>query len=112
MRIALFLVILVLLFATNPGPASFREFVADRAGEIVQSSRVNLLPGGGLLGSLGAGLAGRIASEFAHRDNYFLFSIYTLDFDGPNRRGQEWKFLGIASRFVELDRPEALAKND
>jgi hypothetical protein len=100
-----------LLLSTNPGPEAFERFVAEEVSREVQA-----LPGGvtelpGVLGDLGAvgGAAlGRLARSQARRDNYHVASVYTLDLSGGRREGEQWRFLGILGRFVELERPERL----
>lgn len=109
MRLALILAaaLTALLVLTNPGPERFEAFVQQEVARYVAAQH---LPGGGLLGQLGGQLAGRLVRERTERRNYLLVSVYTLDLDGPQRQGQEWRFLGIAGQFVELERPEALGR--
>jgi hypothetical protein len=99
------LFVAVALVATNPGPESFERFVREHAARQIEAQN---LPGGGLLGQLGGGLLGQMARQHVERDNYLLFSVYTLDLDGPQREGEEWRFLGIGTTFLELQRPESL----
>lgn len=107
MRLLLLVALVVVLAVTNPGPDAFAEFaedtVADEIGAVADD-----LPAGGLLGDLGGLAAGQLVRRYADRDNYFVASVYTLDFDGRAREEEEWQFLGIAGLFFELQRPAGL----
>lgn len=105
MRLLLLAAVLFLLFLTNPGPDEFEAFVDERVGEQIAAQN---LPGGGILSELGGLAAGQLVRRYADRDNYLIFSVYTLDLDGRARDEQDWKFLGIATFFFELERPAAL----
>lgn len=105
MRLLLLAAVLVLLFITNPGPDDFEAYVDRQVAAQIGAQEV---PGGGLLGRLGGMAAGQIVRRYAHRDNYLVFSIYRLEFGGEEQGEQEWKFLGLATFFFELERPEAL----
>ncbi len=108
--LVLLLVAAVALFVTNPDEDDFEAFVEDVVSEQVEGA-AGLATGGvlgGVLGEVGGMLTGRLARRYADRDNYGLFSVYTLDFDGRARDEEEWRFLGIGSVFVELERPASL----
>ncbi len=107
MRLLLLLALVVVLAVTNPGPDAFAEFAEDNVAEQI-GAMAEALPAGGLLGDLGGMAAGRIIRRFADRDNYLVASVYTLDFDGRAREGEEWKFVGIATLFFEIQRPASL----
>ena len=108
MRTLLVLVlILVLLAVFNPDESDFKAFVRDHAGEMV-GERVGGGALGDVLGGLGGGLAADAVMRVTRRDNYYIFSTYTVNLDGPAGEAQEWKFLGIATQFIELKRPDAL----
>lgn len=101
--------IAVLLAITNPPPDSFQRFVEGRAAEMVASEA-----GGGKFGQIVGGLTGDAAARtlmrVTDRKNYYVASVYTIDLDGIAGTENEWKFLGIATQFVELQRPAALGK--
>ncbi len=105
-----FLVILILaavaLALTNPGMDRFKDFAEDRSEDILlQETGDNAL--GRFLANLGGSLAGSYVDRITERRNYLLFSTYTVDLD-RERQGDEWRFLGIAGQFLELQRPEGL----
>ena len=109
MRTLLLLVIAAVLLAVfNPDTDDFRAFVQDNAatmaGEQIGGGDV-----GRVLGSVGGSLAADAAMRVTRRDNYYVWSVYTVDFDGPTGTDNEWRFLGIATQFIELHRPKALA---
>jgi hypothetical protein len=101
--------IAVALFLTNPSMDDFQQFARQHATDEI-GRQTEGLPGGlgGLVGDLGGALAGRVAGQAADRDSYGLCSLYTLDLNGRATDGGEWKFLGIGTQFIELDRPDAL----
>lgn len=110
MRTLLLLALVAVLLAVfNPRMEDFqafaREQAADLAGAQVGEGRV-----GEALGGLLGGAVGRNISRVTRRDNNYLWSTYTVDLDGPTGTANEWKFLGIATQFIELRRPEALAR--
>ena len=111
-KVLILAAIAVVLFLTNPSMDDFQQFVQREAGgEIArQSGRV---PGGalgGLVGDLGGAVAGRVVRELADRDSYLLWSVYSMDFNGRAEEGGEWRFLGIGTQFIELEKPEALER--
>jgi hypothetical protein len=108
MRSLLVLVLIVVLLAVfNPDEQDFKAFVRDHAGEMV-GSRAGGGRLGDVLGSLGGGLAADAVMRVTRRDNYYIFSTYTVDLTRGAATAQEWKFLGIATQFIELKRPDAL----
>jgi len=111
MRALLILAVLAGTLALfNPGEDDFRSFVTERASEAVSDHA--RAAGGGLfadvVGSVGGTLAGAVARRAVQRSDYFLFSLYTIDLDGPLRTGEEWRFLGVASQFIPLKQPDSL----
>ncbi|MEX1055135.1 MAG: DUF4359 domain-containing protein, partial [Rhodothermales bacterium] len=56
----------------------------------------------------GANLAGEYVDRITERKNYFVFSTYTIDLDGPDEEGDEWEFVGVADQFIETARPESM----
>lgn len=110
MRTLLLLVIaLVLLAVFNPGEDDFRAFVQKHAGEMA-GQQIGGGEVGRVLGSLGGSVAADAAMRVTRRDNYYVASVYTVDFDGPTGTANEWRFLGIATQFIELHRPDALTR--
>jgi len=98
--IALFAV-LVTLAVLNPGMRDFRDFVEGTVGDkLAEETDSNALK------QLGAGAVALLAEQISVRKNYFLFSTYAIDLDGPDRTGNDWLFLGIADMFFELREPE------
>jgi NhaP-type Na+/H+ or K+/H+ antiporter len=109
MRVALvFVAVLALALAlTNPGFDRYERFVDDVVTQIL-IAEAGGLPGGDLISALGGPLASHLARRHTRRDNYIVFSVYRLDMAAVGLRGQEWRFLGIGTQFVELERPESL----
>lgn len=107
MRSLLLLVLIAVLLAVfNPGMDDFSAFARDKAGELAGGQVGG--EAGRLLGGLTGGLVGSNIERVTRRDNKYLFSTYTVDLDGPVATGNEWKFLGVATQFIELQRPNAL----
>jgi hypothetical protein len=104
--VALIIVVLALIWF-NPDMADFKGFVGTQSERLLQheTGESEL---GGLLSQAGGALAGAFVDRIADRDNYLLFSTYTIDFDGAEADANEWRFLGIAGFFLELQQPEAL----
>jgi hypothetical protein len=63
---------------------------------------------GRALSGAGANLAGDYVDRITDRKNYFVFSTYTIDLDGPDEVGNEWEFLGIADQFIQTEQPESM----
>jgi hypothetical protein len=103
-------VLLGTLALFNPDEEDFRSYVTERANEAI-SDRARSAGGSifsDIVGSVGGTLAGHVASRTVRRDEYYVFSVYTIDLDGPQRRGEEWRFLGLAKQFVPLHTPDSL----
>ncbi len=97
----------ILLFLFNPDMEDFSVFAKEQSAVLMEDQ----LGGSALarmLAGAGSDLVGGAVARATERNNYFLFSTYTLDFDGDNREGNEWRFLGVAGMFFELDRPEVV----
>ena len=112
MRTLLLLVIAVVLLAVfNPDTDDFRAFVRDNAGELIEGQTRTRIGGDAarVLGDLGASVAVGPAMRVTRRDNYYVASLYTVDFDGPVGTDNEWRFLGIATQFIELHRPAVVS---
>lgn len=101
------------LFITNPQPDDFQEFAREQSGELFRGQLGAELGEGALgqaLGSLAGEATAALAGRLAERDDYLVASVYTLDLDGPDSTEDEWRFLGIAGQFVELQRPASLER--
>jgi hypothetical protein len=101
----------LVLFLTNPEPDDFQEFAREQSGELFRGqlgAEVGEGPFGRILGSLAGDATAALVDRLAERDDYLVASVYTLDLDGPNSTEDEWRFLGIAGQFVELQRPASL----
>ena len=109
MRTAILLAVIavVVLAALNPGMQKFEQFAAAQSEMIVQEEMEDRI-----LGSVLGGAAGNLVEDYINRvterKNYIIFSVYTVDLDGADAEAQEWRFLGLADNFFELERPEAL----
>jgi hypothetical protein len=94
------LAVLIALAVLNPEMRDFREHVegtiGDRLSEETDSSALR---------RLGAGAVALLAEQISVRNNYFLFSTYTIDLDGPDREDNDWHFLGVGGFFIQLREP-------
>lgn len=111
MKFLFFLAILAGTLALfNPNEDDFRTFVQERATDTI--SDYGRATGGSLLGVVAGEIGGRLmsalASETVERDNFFVFSLYTVDLDGSPGDAEEWRFLGIAKQFIPLKEPASL----
>jgi hypothetical protein len=97
----IFAILGLFLFATNPEPADFDQFIRSTIASKTESGNtfVDLLAGS---------VAADMTKEYTNRKNYYVFSIYTVDLsvlsifkpDIP----KQIKILGIANQFVPLNR--------
>lgn len=103
--VALLGVIALAIF--NPGMDTFRVFIGERAEQIIvdETGDSSL---GRALSEAGGSLAGQYVDRITERDNYIIFSTYTIDLDGRDSDEEQWSFLGIAGQFLELERPDAI----
>ena len=112
MRTALFLAViaLVVLAALNPSMDDFEVFAAQQSELMIEQET-----GDDVLGSVLGGAAGSIVERYinrvAERENYLVFSTYTVDLDGPEADEEEWRFLGLAGRFFPLEEPASVSTN-
>lgn len=97
----------VALAIFNPGMDEFRLFIGDRAEQIIADETGDSVLGRALSGT-GGSLASQYVARITERDNYILFSTYTIDLDGRESDEEHWSFLGIAGQFLELERPGAV----
>lgn len=105
----LLLVVAAILFLSNPSRADFREYLKTKTQQQVEEKT-----GRGILGrtlsGIGSSMLSERAEQLTERQNYYVFSTYTIDLDGPDRNEQQWKYLGILKQFVPLQKPAALSK--
>ncbi len=99
-------VIVIVLAIFNPGMDQFQTFVRQRTELAIQEETGGSMLGRALSGA-GASIAGEYVDRVTDRNNYYLFSTYTIDLDDEGDEDQEWTFLGIAGQFVEMERPDA-----
>ena len=95
----IFAILGLILFATNPKPADFDQFIRSTIASKTESGNtfVDLLAGS---------VAADMTKEYTIRKNFYVFSIYTIDLsvlsifkpDIP----KQLKVLGIANQFVPL----------
>lgn len=104
------LLALLALYLFNPSMDDFKVFVEGQSERILQRELGDGMLGRALSGA-GSRLAGSYIDRVTEREDYFIFSTYTIDLDGAEADKEEWRFLGIGGRFVELDRPAALPDN-
>jgi hypothetical protein len=105
MRTFLFLVIIAALLAlSNPTLEDFADFAGDTvAAEVTRE-------GPGWAGSLGGLAAEAIVARAAKREDFLLSSRYTINLgDDPD---EAWQFIGVATRFIEIQRPASLRGDD
>lgn len=98
-------VIVMALAIFNPGMDQFRTFIKQRTEMAIEEETGGSLLGRALSGA-GASLAGEYVDRVTERENYYVFSTYTIDLDGSSGEQEEWKFLGVAGQFVAIERPE------
>jgi hypothetical protein len=107
--VALLIVVLALIWF-NPDMADFKTFIGAQSERLLQQETDDS-EFGDFLSQAGGALAGAFVDRITDRNNYLLFSTYTIDFDGDEADENEWRFLGIAGFFLELQQPEALEGN-
>lgn len=108
MRTPLIMVLaaITLLFIFNPDMDDFKAFVHTESARILLDKTGDTTLGRVLSGA-GSSLAGAYVDRVTDRENYFLFSTYHIDLDGPDRDENDWWFLGIGTRFIQLSQPES-----
>lgn len=95
------LAVLIALAVLNPEMRDFRDYVENNVDDKLAAETDS-----DALRRLGAGAVALLAEQVSVRKNYFLFSTYTIDLDGPEREVNDWHFLGIADMFFQLREPE------
>jgi len=81
-----------LLFVTNPSLDDFSNFMQEHVADEVMQETNN-----GFLSSLGGGLVKLGIKGFTTRQDYKIFSIYSIRID------KEYKFIGIGTIFFEYN---------
>lgn len=94
--------VLLALAVLNPDMRDFRDHVEKSVDDELASES-----GSRALQQLGAGAVALLAEQVSVRNDYFLFSTYTIDLDGPDRRGADWQYLGVAGMFIQLREPDS-----
>jgi len=108
MRFFLYLLVIGLgLYMFNPDEEDFAQHVETRSGEYL-STQAGDSRLGQVLADLGADVTKALAAHVTDRQNFYLFSIYTIDLDGEEADEEEWKFLAIATKFITLKKPEGI----
>ncbi|WP_456430230.1 DUF4359 domain-containing protein [Rhodocaloribacter sp.] len=102
---------LAVLVFTNPGPDDFRAFVRARS-EAAIRRETGEGTFGRLLSRFGAQVAGALVNRVSDRDDYGLFSVYTIDFGGDGQPDERWRFVGAAGRFFEIEAPASLRNGE
>ncbi len=98
---------LAVLVFTNPGPDDFQAFVRTRS-ETTIRREAGEGTFGRLLSRFGSQVAGALVNRVSDRDDYLLFSVYTIDFGGDGHPDERWRFVGAAGRFFEIEAPASL----
>ena len=105
--IVVILLSLIALYLFNPDMEDFRVFAATQSELLLQRELGEGVLGRALSGA-GSALTERYVDRVTERHDYFVFSTYTLDLNGPDEEGEEWRFLGIVGQFFETERPASL----
>jgi hypothetical protein len=95
----IFVILGLFLFATNPEPADFDQFIQSTIASKTES-------GNTLVDLLAGSVAADMSKEYTNRKNFYVFSIYTVDLsvlsifkpDIP----RQLKILGIANNFIPI----------
>lgn len=106
MRIGLVLLLTIagVLYLYNPSPRDFQEYVQNQTSKHLQQT-LGRSAIGRAFADAGADLTAVLARKSARRDNYYLWSIYTVDPDGDDGEQDYWRFLGIGGQFFLIERP-------
>ena len=109
MRTGLVVLILALIALAffNPTMDDFRLFARQQSEQLIRSQAGDGVLGEAI-GTIGGRLAGDNIDRITERRSFVIFSTYTIDFDGPDRTENEWRFIGIAGMFFETHRPEMI----
>lgn len=89
----IFVLAIVLLYATNPSEQQFTAYLKDRIRDQAKGDETL----GGDLTRLLSGPAASLASLGSVRTDYYLCSVYKLELPG-----EEHLFLGLLDQFIKL----------
>ena len=96
------LIVAFVLAVTNPDKEDFKEFMKEQINkELVNKTEKDEVSK--IFQPLAEGLAqlgGTLSSAFAHRENYYLFSVFTF---GKDNDPDAPKYLGVAKQFIRLN---------
>lgn len=90
----LFIIVIVLLAMTNPGTDDFKSFLESKI-ESENSSGTGIEE---VLRDIFSGPASDIIAQNTTRENYYIWSVYTIQLNGKANR-----YLGIATKFFPLE---------
>lgn len=103
--VVILLLVVVALAWSNPGMEAFKEYTEGHAEQLLLRETGDTRVGR-VLSEVGGSLAGAFVDRVSERDNYLLFSVYSIDLDGEEDAEAEWRFLGVAGQFIEFQKPE------
>jgi len=92
--IILIIVICFGLYITNPTRGEFEAFIEDEMRQELNSSTDSI---SSLISGMVASITGKAAATMSTREDYFLFSIYTVKIVD-----EEYKYIGIFKKFRPL----------
>jgi len=95
------------LALTNPGPSDFQRFAEEQLEEVLVE-QLGDSPLGRALAGAGSRFAGPLIRDATERDNYVLFSRYTLRLGSSSDDRNTWVFVGIGGHFLEWQPPDDL----
>lgn len=103
--IAVAILAAIALALFNPDMDDFGLFIGQQSEVLIRQEA-----GEGRVADVLANLGGRFASNhierITDRTNYVIFSTYTINISSDD--DDDWRFLGIAGRFIETQRPQSL----
>ena len=103
LSVLLLIVLAAALVLLNPTEDEFAEFARSHSEGLVEERTGDSALGQALSGA-GSSIVESYVRESAHRENYGVYSIYSVDLNGLGK----WRFVGVAGQFVELERPEGM----
>lgn len=89
----IFIIVIVLLYATNPSEQQFTFFLKDKIREQAEGDETLA----GDLTRLLSGPAASLASLGSVRTDYYLCSVYKIELPG-----EEHIFLGVLDQFIKI----------
>lgn len=92
--IIVLIIICIALYASNPTRDDFKNYTEEKMRREIDSEEGYL---SNFLAGAAASIASKIASTSVSRQDYYLFSTYSL-----NLSDSEVKFIGIANNFIAL----------